>query len=363
MSISKLVDNKEVVVCAGSGGVGKTTVSASIAYQAAVQGRKVLVLTVDPAKRLATTLGLDLSGHSIVKVDTGSDAKGELHAGVIDSKVVFDNFVRRFAKDKEQIDKLFENSLYQQLSTTLSGSQEFTALEKLFESHVSNQFDLIVLDTPPTKHALDFLNAPQAISNLFQDSVTRWFMNPDVFKGEGFFGKIFSRGTRTVLKSLEILTGPDFIDNLISFFENIRSLQGQLRDRSKAAGKLLKSDKTHFILVTGFDEAKFEEAKYFREQLKDQKYQLGGVIINRAFPEWIDSEDLDYVDSFTNEETNRVKDYFISFQKYYSHRYHVYEDFKSIDIKVLKYTCQALRQKLLQHIKKGELKMYLKLRS
>ncbi len=327
MSIDEIILRRKVIVCAGSGGVGKTTFSASLAYKAAQMGQTALVLTVDPAKRLATTLNLDLTGRSLTEVEIEDKYPGRLEAGVIESKTVFDEFVKRHSANQDQVEKLFKNKLYQQLSTTLSGSQEFTALERLYECFESKKYDLIILDTPPTKHALDFLNAPQKISRLFEDSITRWFMNPEVFKGQSFIGKLFSKGTRTVLKSLEVLTGPEFIDNLIDFFESIQSLQSQLRDRSKNAGQLLKSNETGFVLVTGFDEAKLSEANYFKDQLAKQKYNLEAVVINRAYPELLKSKD-DQVLAYEGP-YKEVYSYFKEFSQYYSDRYKIYEQYKN----------------------------------
>ncbi|HVK60219.1 MAG TPA: ArsA family ATPase, partial [Bdellovibrionales bacterium] len=183
-----------MLVCVGSGGVGKTTVSSALAMRGAQLGRRVLVLTVDPAKRLATALGLEDAGG----VSGGerqvplADVKGSLHAAVIDSKAIFDDFIRTHSKEADVVARIMRNRLYQQMSTTLSGAQEFTALERLLQGSESDRFDLVILDTPPTKHAMDFLSAPERIQSLFQDSVTKWFMAPDE-KPQGFIAGIVGR--------------------------------------------------------------------------------------------------------------------------------------------------------------------------
>ncbi|HRK08586.1 MAG TPA: ArsA-related P-loop ATPase [Pseudobdellovibrionaceae bacterium] len=288
--------NRRVLVAVGSGGVGKTTMAAALGVRARQLGRRALVLTVDPAKRLATAMGLDLSNdevHVVRRINKSGGAsefvaKGEVYAAVIDSKKTFDDFVRRYAKDKDLIERLMRNQLYRQLSTTLAGSQEFTALERLLAASESAEYDLVILDTPPTQHALDFLSAPERIRSLFQDSITKWFMNPTESKswvGSLLSGELLARGTRLALKSLEALTGAKFIEELIDFFASVRSIQSQLRDRSEAVQKLLLSRDTGFVLVTSFDEAKLAEAQHLQAELQGRGYRLEVCVLNRAFPE------------------------------------------------------------------------------
>jgi anion-transporting ArsA/GET3 family ATPase len=323
-NLDKLLRESKVIVCAGSGGVGKTTISASLGTRAAGLGLKTLVLTVDPAKRLATALGLDLSDDNEKRVP-GQNFTGELYAAVIDSRKTFDQFIARHAADKTQADRILRNRLYQQLSTTLSGSQEFTSLERLLEAVESKRFDLVILDTPPTKHAMDFFTAPQRIHALFQDSVTKWFMgggNPG-----GFISGLISRGTRTVLKSLEILTGGQFIEELVDFFAAMRAVQKTLRDRSVAVQKLLSSSSVKFFVITSFDAAKIEEAKYLHGALKKLGFSLEAVIINRAFPLWLHDEARQKSLEANDPATQKVLLFFEEFRKFHSFRYSLYEDF------------------------------------
>ncbi len=280
----------KVIVSVGTGGVGKTSVSAALGVAAALNGRKVLVLTVDPSKRLATSLGVDLKSASISRVIL-PESLGELSAGVIDSHQIFDQFIRRHAPSST-VDKILKNRLYVQLSTTLSGSQEFTAMEKLLQSRESGQYDLIILDTPPAQHAQDFLSAPQRIQDLFQDSVTKWFVSAKD-KTPGFISQLINKGTRTVLKSLEVLTGSAFIEELIEFFDQIGTVQKHLRDRSRAVQNLLRDECTSFVLVTSFDETKLKEANRLIRDLQASQFKLEGVVINRAFPDALDQFTLD----------------------------------------------------------------------
>ncbi len=325
-TFDQILKTSKIVVCAGSGGVGKTTLSAALAVRAAQLGLRTLVLTVDPAKRLATALGLDLTEHEVKKVE-GLKSQGQLEAGVIDSKKTFDAFVVRHSANQELAQRLLKNRLYNQLSTTLSGSQEFTSLERLYEAFESKKYDVIILDTPPTKHAIDFLKAPERLSNLFQDSVTKWFMFAGGEKG-GLLSGLVNRGTRTVLKSLELLTGSQFIDELVDFFASIRNLQKVLRDRSKGAQELLLSEQTAFIVVTSFDAAKLTEAHYLQSILKNMGYRLSGVIINRAFPLWLNNENSKNPASTSASPSREFAEFYQAFRRYHSQRYELYEKFE-----------------------------------
>ena len=287
MSLS-LIEKPKILVCVGSGGVGKTTVAACLGVLAAQQGKRVLVLTIDPAKRLAQTLGIE--GTSDITKVTGQNFSGELSASVVDHKKTFDDFVARAASKSESVQKIYKNKLYQQLSTSLSGSQEFTALEKLYSAYESGKFDLIILDTPPTKHAIDFLQAPQRLSALFTDGVAKWFRDPEG-KKSSLLSRVIQTGTRQVLKVLETLTGAGFIGELADFFNNIEQWQEKLLERTVNVQRMMVSKDTHFCLITAFDEAKLKEAQYFAREIEKGGYHLTGVILNRVFPFWLQNAD------------------------------------------------------------------------
>jgi anion-transporting ArsA/GET3 family ATPase len=322
-----------VVICAGSGGVGKTTIAAALGVRAVGLGLRTLVLTVDPAKRLATALGLSLDQKQTammpVAVPLSDDAcrrGGTLNAAVLNSRLIFDQFILEHGGDSEAIARVLKNRLYQQLSTTLAGSQEFTALESLLQAYESEQYDLVVLDTPPTKHAVDFLTAPQRISSLFQDAVTRWFMNPSEQQG-GLIANLVSRGTRAALKSLEKLTGSQFIEELFDFFSAIRSVQKVLHERSEKALRLLQGESTNFLVVTSFDNAKLIEANYLQNELKRLSYRMRAVVINRAFPLGIPSNVTMPPANFDHVVYEKVLAFYQKFNAYYAYRYHLYQDF------------------------------------
>ncbi|MFN7727633.1 MAG: ArsA family ATPase [Bdellovibrio sp.] len=288
-----LPKNAKVIVCVGTGGVGKTTVAAALGAAAAEEGRRVLVLTIDPSQRLKTTLDL---------ADTGETSelkhpriKGCLSAAVVNSKKTFDDFVLRSASSNEIAQTILKNKLYVQLSTTLSGSQEFTALERLYEAVESGKYDLVILDTPPAKHAMDFLRAPQKLGALFQDKITRWFRDPKD-GDKSFLVGLFQIGTKQVIKALEVLTGSEFIKELSDFFSHIHAWQGQLEERTNDVHRLLVDPKTQFVLVCSHDRSKLLEAYKFAKEIRKSGYHLLGLILNRAYPEWLaDSKRQDFL--------------------------------------------------------------------
>lgn len=278
--IDEVIKNHQVLIFAGTGGVGKTTTSAAVGMRAAELGFKTLVLTIDPARRLVSALGLKELNQTTKVAEFG---KGEMFASMIDYKSVFDDFVRSVSSNEKVAERVLRNPLYKQLSTNLAGSQEYTSLERLYRAVEEEGFEKIILDTPPSQHAVDFLKAPQKIYALFDSSIFKWFIS----KGgndPNFVQKLFQKGTRMALKQLEVLTGTDFIENLADFFESIEELSQSIRERSASVQNLLSSKRTAFVLVTSFDETKLEEASGFNSLLKKYGYRVAMTIVNRAFP-------------------------------------------------------------------------------
>jgi anion-transporting ArsA/GET3 family ATPase len=303
----------------GTGGVGKTSLAGALALRYARQGYRTLVITIDPAQRLKTildlketpfgntpasfrdnsgafaqttssfddnpdTFGNTLSQDDNQKIILPETISGSLYACLLHSKKIFDDFVSKGLKDPLKIEKLFQNRLYQQLSTELNGSQEFTALEKLCLEVESGRWDYIVLDTPPSGHALDFLKAPQKLHRLLDDKIARWFRNPET--GGSFLQSLFYLSTKKLMKALELLTGEEFLKELSEFFDQIHFWQEKLTSRLAQVQKQLLSPHTEFLLVTNYDEAKIQESLHLLKTLRLEGFTLKQIIINKAYPFW-----------------------------------------------------------------------------
>ena len=282
--IADLLDGKRVCICAGSGGVGKTTSAAAIAAGMAARGRKVAVLTIDPAKRLADSLGLPELGNTERRVepalfdelgiDTGG---GELWAMMLDAKATLDEMVRKHAPDAETRERILENRIYQQLSAALAGSQEYAAMERLFEIWSEDRYDLLVLDTPPSRNALDFLDAPQRLTQFIEGRALQVFMKPT-----GIGMKIFGRGAGVMFGVLRRITGVDLLEDLAEFFEAFSGMVAGFRERAKRVNELLANSETTFLVVCGPQGEPIDEAVYFHRKLVEARFPFGGVIVNKV---------------------------------------------------------------------------------
>jgi anion-transporting ArsA/GET3 family ATPase len=282
-TLSDVLEDKGICICAGSGGVGKTTTSAAIATGMAARGLKVCVLTIDPAKRLADSLGLKQLGNEARQVDPALfekqdvEMKGELWAMMLDAKATFDELVARQAPDEESRDRVLENRIYQQISRSLAGSQEYMAMEKLFELHSDGEFDLLVLDTPPTRNALDFLDAPKRLTQFIEGRSMKMFMKPT-----GLAAKVAGRGTSVVLGVLKRILGFDLLSDLAEFFNAFSGMVEGFQARAKRVDKLLADPSTCFLVVTGPQGEPVNEAVYFHRKLVEAKLPFGGVIVNKV---------------------------------------------------------------------------------
>jgi anion-transporting ArsA/GET3 family ATPase len=282
-TLADVLDGKEVVICAGSGGVGKTTTSAAIAAGLAARGLKVCVLTIDPAKRLADSLGLEELGNDARRVDPklfeaqGVEMKGELWAMMLDPKQTFDELIARQAPDEESRDRVLNNPIYQQISGALAGSQEYMAMEKLFELHTEGDFDLLVLDTPPSRNALDFLEAPRRLTQFIEGKSLKVFMKPT-----GFAAKVAGRGATVALSVMKRIVGFDLIADLAEFFNAFSGMVEGFQARAKRVNKLLAAPTTCFLVVCGPQGEPIDEAVYFHRKLVEAKLPFGGVIVNKV---------------------------------------------------------------------------------
>ena len=281
--VAEILDGKRICICAGSGGVGKTTTSAAIAAGMAARGKKTAVLTIDPAKRLADSLGLPELGNAERRVDpklfaeAGVEPGGELWAMMLDAKATFDELVRRHAPDEETRDRILANRIYQQLSAALAGSQEYMAMEKLFEIYAEDRYDLLVLDTPPSRNALDFLDAPRRLMQFIEGRALQVFMRPS-----GIGMKVFGRGTSMMFSVLRRITGVEVLEDLSEFFQAFSGMVGGFRERAKRVNELLANPESCFLVVCGPQGEPVTEAVYFHRKLVEAKLPFGGVIVNKV---------------------------------------------------------------------------------
>ena len=282
-----LIETHRVIVCTGSGGVGKTTTSAALGVAAARLGKRVLVLTIDPARRLAKTLGIANSAED-VRV-TGQAWRGELWAGAIDPARIFADYIERHARNPDTVERLTRNALYQQLSTTLSGSQEFTSLARLHDAATGGRYDLVILDTPPAAHAADFLHAPARLNAVFDSGIVSLFMGRT--SGLGLASAAWKQGVKMVLGSLSFLTGSAFVATFKDFFSAIDAIAPDIRETNLQAHRLLLDPTTAFILISSFDSAKIQEGEAFHDELLASGYHLRKVVINRAWPQWMPADE------------------------------------------------------------------------
>lgn len=295
-SLLPLLSTRRIVICVGSGGVGKTTSAATLALLAAVAlGRRVLVLTIDPARRLADALGVKALGHDIQRVpDDKLDAVarrrgiarapgGTLSAMMLDQKRAFDEIVQRYARDASVRGRIFENSIYQQISARLAGSHEYAAMSKLYDlAQVSPPpYDLIVLDTPPTENALDFLDAPDRISQAIDSPALQWFIKPYLQAGSWSL-RLVGVGGAFVLRGLSRFVGSTFLQQMAEFFVEFSEVTAGFRERAEKVRSLLRKPDVAFVLVCSPEQLSIEEALYFHGRLRRAEMPLGGVVVNRV---------------------------------------------------------------------------------
>ena len=283
MNVAEALDGKRICICGGSGGVGKTTTAAAIAMGAAAEGGKVAVVTIDPARRLANSLGLEELGNEPHLVDpklfeeAGLEMKGELWAMMLDPKRTFDEVIEQLAPDEKTRAEVLENRIYQQLSSAVAGSQEYTAIAKLYELDQAHDFDLLVLDTPPSRNALDFLDAPDRLTQFFEGRALQVFLRPT-----GLAARVMGRGTGMVFGVLKRVTGVDLLQDLSVFFRAIGGMIDGFKERAVQVNRLLSDRQTVFLLVTSPEREPIEEAIYFWRKLKAARMPFGGVIVNRV---------------------------------------------------------------------------------
>jgi anion-transporting ArsA/GET3 family ATPase len=288
MTIAELVDHRRVVVCCGTGGVGKTTTAATIAIEGARRGRDAVVVTIDPARRLANTLGLEALSNtpheiprSLWRGEHDLAVHGRLHALMLDTKSTFDQLVEGYAADEEQVERILSNRFYRNVAGSLSGTQEYMAMEKLYELHSSGNFELIVVDTPPSRHALDFLDAPRRLTRLLDNRIFRLLMAPTrtTFR-------VTTAAAQAFVRTVARVVGREVIDDIIAFFRAFEGMEAGFRDRANQVMMLLGAPETAFVLVTTPRRDAVEEGEYFAERLTDHGMAVEALIVNRMHPHY-----------------------------------------------------------------------------
>jgi anion-transporting ArsA/GET3 family ATPase len=280
------VEEGHVVVCCGTGGVGKTTTAAVLALAAARRGRNAVVVTIDPAKRLADTMALAELGDRAHEVprerwDDGWAGAGRLSALMLDTRATFDGLVWRYAEDDDQADRILGNRFYRNIAGALSGTQEYMAMEMLHELHEEGGYDLIVVDTPPSRNALDFLDAPQRLLRLLDNRVFRLLMTP-TRASMRVAGAAVQRFLRTTGKVI----GADVLDDIVAFFRAFQGMEPGFRERASSVAKLLQSPTTGFVLITSPRRDAVDEAEYFAERLRQAELSVAALVVNRVHPDF-----------------------------------------------------------------------------
>jgi anion-transporting ArsA/GET3 family ATPase len=285
-SLSALVLSRRVIIAVGAGGVGKTTSAAAVAVAAAREGRRVLCLTIDPARRLAEALGIAEMRSEAHLVDpalfraAGVPLKGSLTAMMLDTKRTFDDLVIKYSSSKEKADKLLANKLYQYVSTSLAGTQEYMAMEKLVAVKNDPAYDLVVLDTPPTANALDFLDAPERLMSALDSATMRWFVQ--AFESSGKLSlNLLAKSAAVVLRGLGKITGGGFLEAMAEFITELNDLFGGFKQRAKIVQEALRAPEVAFVLVTSPAPMSIKEVLYFSERLVEHSMPRGAFVVNR----------------------------------------------------------------------------------
>lgn len=289
--LEPLLGRRLLVLC-GAGGVGKTTTSAALAIEAAARGRRVLVMTIDPARRLADSLGLAELGNAETPIDlqplveAGVSVEGSLHAMMLDTQAAFRDMLVRLLDDEEQVERALSNRLSALILQQLAGVQEYLAGEKVYDATESGRYDLVVLDTPPSRNALDFLDSPERFAWLMDERIMRWFLPDLTPEGErrGLIRRLLSSSSNVVKRILARIFGAELVDEIGAFFAVMAGMSKEIRRRALEVNRLMQSAETAFLLVTSTSEIGLRDALYFHAEIARRHLPFAGFIVNRVQP-------------------------------------------------------------------------------
>ena len=293
--IDSVVGRRSIIICCGSGGVGKTTTAAAFALQAARLGRSVCVVTIDPARRLANALGLDSLTNRPTVIE--GPWPGELHALMLDPKGTFDDLVQRYSDSDEQAEDIKVNRIYANLTGTLSGTQEYMAAEKLYELVEEGGFDLVVVDTPPTRNALDFLDAPGRLTQFLENRIFQALMKPTRI-GLKFMGV----AAQALLRTISRVAGADIVRDAVNFFQAFEGMEEGFRVRAARVRDLLADPGTAFVLVASPRPDSVDEAVHFAGKLAESNMTVTALVVNRVQPRFADDDQIDALPSLTEDQ-------------------------------------------------------------
>jgi anion-transporting ArsA/GET3 family ATPase len=311
-SLAALLAAREVVVFCGSGGVGKTSVAAASALTAAARlGGKVLVLTIDPARRLADALGLEMFGNVARKVsldtytELGVEPRGELWAAMLDTKRSWDELVLRHAPDEATAYRILDNRMYHNVTSRFVQSHDYIAMERLYEIHAGGDYDLIIIDTPPTRNAIDFLEAPARMAEFFGGRLLRWLTMPYRLGG-GRGGRMFNAASRPFYQMADRVLGSQFLQDISEFFLNFQSMYAGFVDRAQSVEQLLHDRRTTFAVVTTLEGAPLREAETFCQELMARNFDLGALVLNKSLPDYLLSPDGEHAADVLGRESDAL---------------------------------------------------------